>query len=92
MHLPSNSIQSTINLSRQHYAFDVVGEFTFQKKLGFLEKGGDVDGMMAAIEGLLLYASAIGQIPETHPFLLGNPFLPYLIPVSFSPPITSTRN
>ena len=85
-------IEGRVRISRQYYAFDVVGKFIFQKKLEFLEKGGDVDGMMAAIEGLLLYASAIGQIPEAHPFLLGNPFLPYLIPVSLSPPITSTRN
>lgn len=38
----------------QYYAFDVVGEFSFAKKLGFLEKGEDVDGMMEAIEGMLV--------------------------------------
>jgi hypothetical protein len=59
----------------------VIGEFSFQKKLGFLEKGGDVDGMIEAIEGLLLYASTIGQVPEANSFLLGNPTLPYLLPV-----------
>lgn len=42
-------------LSRQYYAFDVVGELTFAKKLGFLEKGADVDNMMAAIDGTLLF-------------------------------------
>jgi len=61
-------------------AFDVVGELTFEKKLGFLEKGGDVDGMMQAIEGMLLYASHCGQVPEAHPFLLGNPLFPMLMP------------
>ncbi|KAK5120582.1 hypothetical protein LTR85_006238 [Meristemomyces frigidus] len=64
----------------QYYAFDVVGEVTFDKKLGFIEKGGDVDGMIAAIEGLLVYATQIGQIPEAHPFLLGNPLFPILLP------------
>ncbi|KAH6997470.1 cytochrome P450 [Ilyonectria destructans] len=64
----------------QFYTFDVVGELTFAKKLGFLETGGDVDGMIETIEGILVYASQIGQIPVWHNFLLGNPLLPYLIP------------
>ncbi|OCL14764.1 putative cytochrome P450 pisatin demethylase [Glonium stellatum] len=64
----------------QYYAFDVVGEFSFAKKLGFLEKGTDVDGMMEAIEGMLAYASQCGQIPEMHPVLLGNPLFPLLMP------------
>jgi cytochrome P450 len=64
----------------QYYAFDVVGEVTFAKKLGFLDMGGDVDGMMATIEGILLYASLCGQVPEAHPFLLGNPLFPIILP------------
>lgn len=47
----------------QYYAFDVVGELTFSQKLGFLEGGQDVDGMMKAIEGMLAYASMCGQVP-----------------------------
>lgn len=47
-------------------AFDVVGEVTFGSKLGFLDKGSDVDGMMAAIEGMLVYASHCGQVPAAH--------------------------
>lgn len=61
-------------------AFDVVGEVTFAQKFGFLEQGGDVDGMMAAIEGMLSYAAICGQVPELHPFLLGNPLFPILLP------------
>ncbi|KAL1962436.1 hypothetical protein VTN77DRAFT_9707 [Rasamsonia byssochlamydoides] len=64
----------------QYYAFDVVGEFSFAKKLGFLQEGKDVDGMIKAIEGMLVYASLCGQIPEAHPFLLGNPLFPILLP------------
>ncbi|KAK7431145.1 hypothetical protein QQZ08_002185 [Neonectria magnoliae] len=64
----------------QFYTFDVVGEITFAKKLGFLETGGDVDGMIETIEGILTYASQIGQVPVWHNFLLGNALLPYLIP------------
>jgi cytochrome P450 len=64
----------------QYYAFDVVGEFSFAKKLGFLQEGKDVDGMMEAIEGMLVYASLCGQVPEAHPLLLGNPLFPILLP------------
>jgi hypothetical protein len=61
-------------------AFDVVGEMTFAQRFGFLEQGSDVDGMMRAIEGMLSYAAICGQVPELHPFLLGNPLFPILLP------------
>lgn len=64
----------------QYYAFDVVGEITFAKKLGFLEEGRDIDGMIEAIQGMLAYASLCGQVPEMHPLLLGNPLFPVLMP------------
>ncbi|KAH7137812.1 cytochrome P450 [Dactylonectria macrodidyma] len=64
----------------QFYTFDVMGELTFAQKLGFLDNGGDVDGMIQTIEDLLVYASQIGQIPEWHKFLMGNPLLPIFIP------------
>lgn len=64
----------------QLFAFDVVGELSFATKLGFLERGSDVDGMIEAIQGMLVYASRCGQVPEAHPFLLGNPLFPILIP------------
>ncbi|KAL5361449.1 cytochrome P450 [Aspergillus floccosus] len=64
----------------QYYAFDVIGEVTFAKKLGFLEEGRDVDDMMETIQGILQYASLCGQIPDAHPFLLGNPLFPVFIP------------
>ena len=38
----------------QYYAFDVVGELCFSERLGFLEKGKDVDGMISTIEGILV--------------------------------------
>ncbi|ODV87035.1 hypothetical protein CANARDRAFT_27370 [[Candida] arabinofermentans NRRL YB-2248] len=64
----------------QFYAFDVVGEITFNSRLGFLETGDDVDSMISSIRGVLKYSAIIGEIPELHPFLLGNPTLPYIIP------------
>jgi len=33
----------------QWYAFDVMGEVTFSKRLGFLDEAKDVDGIMATI-------------------------------------------
>lgn len=33
----------------QMFAFDVMGEITFSKRLGFLERAEDVDGIMASI-------------------------------------------
>ena len=48
----------------QWYAFDVIGELTFSKRLGFLDRAEDVDGIIASIEGMLDYAAVIGQMPE----------------------------
>lgn len=56
----------------QYYAFDVIGAITFQYRFGFMEQGNDVDGMMAAIWMGLTYAGIVGQMPELHPYLLGN--------------------
>ncbi|KAL2837836.1 cytochrome P450 [Aspergillus pseudoustus] len=64
----------------QYYAFDVVGEFPFGKKLGFLQEGRDVDAMIEGIQGILAYASLCGQVPEMHKALLGNPLFPLLMP------------
>jgi cytochrome P450 len=64
----------------QYYTFEVVDEVTFASKLGFLEKGTDVDGIMKAIEGMLIYAALCGQIPEYHKLLLGNPVFTMLMP------------
>ena len=33
----------------QLFAFDVMGEMTFSKRFGFLEKGGDIEGLLANI-------------------------------------------
>ncbi|KAG9776743.1 benzoate 4-monooxygenase cytochrome-like protein P450, partial [Aureobasidium melanogenum] len=64
----------------QYFAFDVVGEVTFASKLGFLEQGKDVDGMIQAIQGMLAYAALCGQVPEYHKYLLGNPLFALLMP------------
>lgn len=57
-----------------------MGEVTFNKKLGFLEKGGDVDEILSTLDMLAGYGSRCGQIPIIHKFLFGNPLLPRLFP------------
>ena len=57
----------------QYYAFDVIGELTFSKRLGFVERGVDVDDIIRSIDGMLGYFSLIGQIPSFDKFLLKNP-------------------
>jgi len=45
---------------------------TFSNRLGFMEKEQDVRGIIAAIEGRLVYNSIIGQVPYLHKYLFGN--------------------
>ena len=56
----------------QWYAFDVIGSITFQRRFGFMEERRDVGDMIGDIEQVLKYAAVIGQIPEWHPYLMGN--------------------
>lgn len=43
----------------QFYAFDVIGELTYSKRLGFVDKGVDVDGIIGNLEWLLNYAAVV---------------------------------
>ncbi|RAK98993.1 cytochrome P450 [Aspergillus ibericus CBS 121593] len=47
----------------QYFAFDVIGELTFSKRLGFLQHGGDVDGIIHAIDHYFNSAAIVSQIP-----------------------------
>jgi len=44
----------------QMFAFDVIGEITFSKRLGFLETGTDVDHVMASIWNMFKQTSLVG--------------------------------
>ncbi|TKX22879.1 cytochrome P450 monooxygenase-like protein 25 [Elsinoe australis] len=57
----------------QWYAFDVIGELTYSKRLGFVDRGTDVDNIISNLEWLLDYVSVIGQIPILDRFFLKNP-------------------
>lgn len=43
----------------QMFAFDVMGEITFSKRLGFLEQAEDVDGIMESIWAYFRKASPV---------------------------------
>jgi len=57
----------------QFFAFDVVGELTWSKRLGFLERDEDVDGIVEFVGDFLTYAGPIGQMPWLDLFFFKNP-------------------
>ncbi|KAK0625755.1 Cytochrome P450 monooxygenase mpaDE [Lasiodiplodia hormozganensis] len=58
----------------QYYAFDVIGELTYSKRLGFVDRGEDVDGIIHDLEWLLNYVSVVGQMPILDRLFLKNPY------------------
>ncbi|KAK4942787.1 hypothetical protein LTR10_017547 [Elasticomyces elasticus] len=55
----------------QFFAFDVIGELTFSRRLGFIESGVDVDGIIDAIGANFSYFSVLGQMPWLDEAVLG---------------------
>lgn len=47
----------------QWYAFDVIGELTFSKRLGFMERAEDVEGIIASVSANFDRCSVLGQMP-----------------------------
>ncbi len=43
----------------QYYAFDVICELTYSKRLGFVERGQDVENIISSLEWLLNYAAVV---------------------------------
>jgi Cytochrome P450 len=48
----------------QYFAFDVIGELTFSKRLGFLECGEDVEGITDAIWSYFKKTSPVRPCPQ----------------------------
>ncbi|KAH7322542.1 cytochrome P450 [Stachybotrys elegans] len=69
----------------QYFAFDVVGEITFSTRLGFLEHGKDIDGIMDSIWRWFQYVAVVGQIPWVDYLWVKNPIVSRLRPASWSP-------
>jgi hypothetical protein len=45
----------------QFYAFDVIGHITYSKRHGFIDRGEDVDGMVAYLGKLFSYVAPVGS-------------------------------
>ena len=50
----------------QFFAFDVIGELTWSKRLGFVERNEDVDGIVAFLGRFLSYAGPVGSAFSLH--------------------------
>lgn len=46
----------------QFYAFDVIGEITYSKRHGFIEKNEDIDGIVGYLGNLFLYVAPVSWI------------------------------
>lgn len=46
----------------QYYAFDVIGELAWSKRLGFVENNADVDGIVNQVEQSLDYTSVVSAL------------------------------
>ncbi|KAK5937341.1 hypothetical protein PMZ80_010347 [Knufia obscura] len=57
----------------QFYAFDVMGELTMSRRLGFIEQGVDVNNIMKSINANFEWFSLIGQMPWLDNVLGKNP-------------------
>ncbi|KAI6758732.1 hypothetical protein HG530_010972 [Fusarium avenaceum] len=67
----------------QFYAFDVIGELTFSKRLGFVEGGVDIDNIIRDLESFLNYVSWIGQIPFLDNLFIKNPIKIWMVKQGF---------
>ena len=69
----------------QMFAFDVMGELTFSRRLGFLESGADVEGIMGALWAYFWKAAPLTQIPWVDRLWAKNPILQRLQRVRMNP-------
>ncbi|KAH0832551.1 hypothetical protein AYO21_06055 [Fonsecaea monophora] len=53
----------------QCYAFDVMGNLTYSERFGFLDRGDDIAGTIAALEKSGVYSTLIGIYAWLHPFV-----------------------
>ena len=69
----------------QMFAFDVMGELTFSRRLGFLESGADVEGIMGTLWTYFWKAAPLTQIPWVDRLWAKNPILQRLQRVRMNP-------
>jgi len=73
----------------QWYAFDVIGELTFSKRLGFLERAEDVEGICASVAANFDRCSVLGQMPWLDLLTYKNPIYQYSFAKPVSNPVVS---
>ncbi|KAL6703106.1 hypothetical protein ACN47E_010243 [Coniothyrium glycines] len=54
----------------QWYAFDVIGEITFNESFRMMENEGDLSGMISGIHMANTYLARTGIIPDAHPWIM----------------------
>jgi len=57
----------------QFFAFDVVGELTWSKRIGYVDRDEDVDGIIEFLGKFLAYSGPIGQMPWLDQLFVKNP-------------------
>lgn len=62
----------------QYFAFDVIGELTWSKRLGFVEENKDVADIIATVDAFQNYGTIVGQNPWWDTLLMKNPIKRYL--------------
>jgi len=73
----------------QRYAFDVIGELTFSKRLGFMERAEDVEGIIASVSANFERCSVLGQMPWLDLLTYKNPIYLRFFAKPVSSPIVS---
>ena len=73
----------------QWYAFDVIGELTFSKRLGFMERAEDVEGIIESVAANFDRCSVLGQMPWLDLFTYKNPIYLRFFAKPLSSPILS---
>lgn len=72
----------------QYWAFDVMGEMTFSKRLGFLDTGQDVEGIIETIGRNFDWAALMGQMPLLDDLLMKNPIYLRIFAKPIANPVT----
>ncbi len=72
----------------QYFAFDVMGEITFSRRLGFLDTASDMGGIMADIYRFFRYTCFVGQMPLLDRLWAKNPLVYWLLPSKNSPVVS----
>lgn len=62
----------------QCFAFDAIAYVTYGQRMGFLDKGDDIENVIKNLDNGLVYSSLVGIFPAIHQFVL--PILTKLIP------------